>query len=430
MAANTNARCALGVACVLLAVACGDDGRVAQLTGEDGGGLEVREPLTAPSVRLLSPPTWAAGDTVVVLGSDFVAPERGSVSLVLRGEFIEESGKRLTVDVEVPAKFRNAGRVEFVFEPALPPQGFGHEVGSFEGEVLAVNRDDVEEVASASVAARVDVGPSLIVWAARPSGAACAKPRVDSTLADEVIDIDLEAVGLAPATTYAPLAFRVSYTRLDGEPQVHEATLTGGRSARLEVAPGALPPGQVEASVLINASVEDGQGTTLSRTLSVDVGLPYFVRYDGNVRIAELYPAVQVSSCLPGGEFGRDVTYSGGQSESRSRSVSYSVNLGLDLWVVNVGFGLSVSESVSSDQSESLSISGRVLPGQYGVFYRQTQRLVRLGRIMRRDECGALFQIGEARVTDWSWAPDLALTSNGQCPPAPPTNLPPAQVFP
>ena len=38
--------------------------------------------------------------------------------------------------------------------------------------------------------------------------------------------------------------------------------------------------------------------------------------------------------------------------------------------------------------------------------------------------------VGEARVTDWNWAPDLAVTQDGVCPPAPPSNLPPAQVFP
>lgn len=412
----------------LAGVACGESHQMVD-TGEELP--EFVEPLETPMVRLVSPPVWEAGDVVTVLGNDFVRPDRGHTLVRLSGSFVEEDGEDHKVDMTVRTEYRNAGKIDFVFEPAYPPNGFGHSIGVFNGDVIAINVDDETSLVSEPLSSQVDVGPSLIIWGVQPTSCDCPqRDRITATLDGEEIEVDLEAIGLTPTTAYTPLDFTASFVDLAGEAQVISKKIAGGTGTRLELPVGVLQPGVVSSQVGVTVSVEDGHGIQRVRYFAVDVGLEHSVAYDGNIRIVELYAPVQVSSCLPGGEYGRSVGYSSGESESRSRSVSLSANIGLSLWVVNVGFGINVSQSVSSGQSESLSMNGHIYGGQYGVFYRQTQRLERLGKIMQRGTCGDEIVVGDARVTDWNWAPDLAVTTNGVCPPAPPSNLPSAQVFP
>jgi len=409
--------------------ACGSEADIMQARSETPQTVEA--PLTTPTVRLVSPPEWQAGGVVTVLGNDFVAPARGHTELRLVGTFIDAAGKGQAVDMTMPLTYKNAGRAEFVFEPALPPAGFGYDLGRFEGAVSAVNVDDDDSSAnSQELAVSVDVGASLLIWSMKPDSNGCAATaRVSSTLDGETLIVDLEAIGLTQATPYTPLTLRATYANLQGEPKAVEARLSAGRRSTLELPLGNLPEQQLQGSVSINLAAVDGLENEITRFSTVTVGREYSIVYDGNVRVAELYAPVQVSSCLPGGAYGSSVSYSAGTNETRSRQIGFSVNVGLSLWIANVGFGMNVSESVSSTESESLSLTGHIWAGQFGVFYRQTQRLERLGQIVQRDACGAEQVIGEARVTDWNWAPDLAITTNGTCPPAPPSNLPPAQVF-
>lgn len=416
------------LASTLFFAACGEE-PVPRASGETP--LDAREPLSAPTVRLLSPPVWTAGDTVTVIGSDFVGSERGYVEVTLEGTFTTPSGEKAKISGTYRANARNSGKADFVFEPVAGDSGLGSEVGFFVGEARATNVGvDERSERSESVAARVEVGPSLIAWRVGPAGQSCGKPVVDATLDGQKVQLDLEAIGLAPAAGHAPLEFRVAWVDADGAPKVIESAITAGRLVRVVIEPGKLPAQALGTDLALAVSVTDGEAKTLQRSLRLGLRRELTVDYDGNVRVAELYDAVPVSGCLPGGEFGRSVTYSASSSESRSRTVGYSVNLSVELWILNASFGFNVSDTVTSSQDESLSLSGRVLPGQFGVFYRQTQRLERKGKVLRRDACGATYVLGDAIVTDWDWAPDLALTSNGRCPPAPPSNLPPAQVFP
>ncbi len=388
--------------------------------------------LETPSVRLISPPTLTAGARVTVLGQDFADPAVGKTILVFSGFFRGESGGSSRVEMEVPAEYENPGRVELTFEVGYPPAAFGHQLGTFEGELRAVNRplQGQGDLASAPLPVELEVGPSLAVWQVQPSSTSCSTDRVTRTLDGEELELSLEAIGLTPASASMPLRFSAEWVDFSGTPRALDELETATEYALMYLDFGALPVGQVSGTGYVSLTVQDGWGTTLSRAVSVDFARSRRVAYDGNVRIAELYAPVQVSSCIPGGTYGQNVSYTGGSAENRSRSVSLSANVGIDIWVLNVGFGISVTDTVSSDESESLSMSGTIYPHQYGVFYRQTQRLERQGVIMQRHVCGNDTVTGQAVVTDWNWAPDLAVTQNRQCPPAPPSNLPPAQVFP
>ena len=82
---------------------------------------------------------------------------------------------------------------------------------------------------------------------------------------------------------------------------------------------------------------------------------------------------------------------------------------------------------VRSSDSESLNFSVDLLPMKYGVFYRQTTRLVRRVEVVAYDLCGNWTTVGTMYLSDYTWAPDLAM--DDQCPPFPESNLSEGQCF-
>jgi hypothetical protein len=80
---------------------------------------------------------------------------------------------------------------------------------------------------------------------------------------------------------------------------------------------------------------------------------------------------------------------------------------------------------VSSSQTISHQFGGDVIAGTYGVFYRQTLRLLRRAAVVTYNQCGAATVVADLDFQDWTWSPDLAL--GNQCPPFPESNLPKAQ---
>lgn len=82
---------------------------------------------------------------------------------------------------------------------------------------------------------------------------------------------------------------------------------------------------------------------------------------------------------------------------------------------------------VRSSESESLNFGVFLLPMKYGVFYRQSTRLVRTMEVVAYDLCGNWTVVGTMLVSDFTFAPDLAMGDN--CPPFPESNLPEAQCL-
>jgi|GEM_PF-2299326 len=87
--------------------------------------------------------------------------------------------------------------------------------------------------------------------------------------------------------------------------------------------------------------------------------------------------------------------------------------------------GEALGWSVSSSEVISRGFGGFIIPTTYGVFYRQTLRLMRRAALVAYNQCGYAQVVGEVDFTDWTWSPDLAL--GDACPPLPASNLPPAE---
>lgn len=83
---------------------------------------------------------------------------------------------------------------------------------------------------------------------------------------------------------------------------------------------------------------------------------------------------------------------------------------------------------VSSSDCTALSFSGFIIPQMYGVFYRQTTRMIRQGQVVAYDLCGNSTVVGEVVLNDYTWSPDLAIgTECGAT--FPETSLPEAQCI-
>ncbi len=109
-------------------------------------------------------------------------------------------------------------------------------------------------------------------------------------------------------------------------------------------------------------------------------------------------------------------TFQQGRSWSEAESQSQAI-------AATMGTSDTELLSVSTTDSHSLNTTAHVWAGQYGVWYRQTTRLVRQADLVAYDLCGNAAKVGTMSLDDWAWAPDLALGSS--CPP--PSNLPPAE---
>lgn len=82
----------------------------------------------------------------------------------------------------------------------------------------------------------------------------------------------------------------------------------------------------------------------------------------------------------------------------------------------------------SSSHSTLTSYSSVIPTGRFGVFYRQTTRLVRRAEVFTYDLCGVIEKQGEMTFNEWTWAPELAIGS--ECGATlPPSTLPAAACF-
>jgi hypothetical protein len=127
------------------------------------------------------------------------------------------------------------------------------------------------------------------------------------------------------------------------------------------------------------------------------------------------------------GSMGRGGSHNEERSSNRSTSINTETTTTETESVsreTSGGNGGSFAWQVSSSDSIARGFSGKVLPNKFGVFYRQTVRLLRRASIVAFNQCGAATVVGDVSFEDWAWSPDLALGDS--CPPLPASNLPAA----
>ncbi len=436
-----------------------------------------------PILHVYSPGELAVGEQLVVIGQNFIDAGHGQPYITFKGTFFNGEGGTNEVEYTAAATAINAGKLLWDLWPDVVFSNTGDQLGRFVGNLVVSNegKDGSQEI-SDPLSLSLEIKPSLIARLVQPMGFGCA-PVVEGTVEEMPMQIAVEAIGLREGTEENPLTFKwtfmteqwdvkVDHGTLDTTsilpeegPIVLEDVITSGRTSHLEdggtrrlllqvwddiwgdTRLKQLRPKKVEGMgahrpIPINVAVTDASGKSTTLTIPFTVHQRAEMLYDNSFKIAERFEPILVTDCIPGGDIGRDVTYHESSSESRSRSMGYNWNanigaqanpLGLVAepltWVLglnaSIGFGMNVNDQVTSDKSKSLSIQGHVLPGRFGVFYRQTTQISRVAQLIGYTECGRAIDLGEAILTDWLFTPDFAIDSS--CPP--PTKLQPAQKF-
>jgi hypothetical protein len=113
-----------------------------------------------------------------------------------------------------------------------------------------------------------------------------------------------------------------------------------------------------------------------------------------------------------GGDHSESDTESWATTQTASHSVSQG---GSDFW------------AVSSSDSKSLAFTGVILPGQFGVFYRQTTRIAIPASVVAYNLCGTPQVVADADFFDYQWS--LELATGNTCSPLPQSHLPDPQCL-
>jgi len=440
-------------------------------------------------LKMVAPTSISVGETMSIFGSGFADKGVGETRLTFEGIYQTESGKVVQVKLEVTPDFENQGVVNWDFGPNIPFTT-EEETGTFRGIVKAKNVgfDGKEKHAPQALGVEIQVLPSILIRQMRPVGSGCPVGITASTESTKFY-FEFKAIGLKSGADKAPLRFIYTFLKQNfqfsgylgsqqgfdpdalfpktgpvsvvddvingsisslgkGVPQ-NVNVIKGGAANPANIVTGSdtlfgltdlmtAPVNDVTSSyaadyydATMNVVAVDSAGLQAKRTVKLRIWVPIEVRYDGNSVPVRSYDPVPVSGCIPGGDIGREVTYTETTSESRSRSFTFSAKVsgGVDIMVVklNAEFGIEVNSTVTSAKSKDLQIKGTILPKQFGAFYRQTIQLEKVGQLRGHGPCGTTQDLGQVVVTDWIWSPDLAKGS--KCPPLPTSNLPPGKIF-
>ena len=137
-----------------------------------------------------------------------------------------------------------------------------------------------------------------------------------------------------------------------------------------------------------------------------------------------------------GGSISGSYALSKAQTMTNTEGETMTISEGRTL---ELGRGMTRSSTISEGETEAYqrtftqsststiltSYDGYIPRSIFGIFYRQTTRLIRSSYVRSYDLCGVSSIMGEIQLSEWTWAPDLALSD--ECPPFPKSNLPPAQ---
>jgi hypothetical protein len=150
----------------------------------------------------------------------------------------------------------------------------------------------------------------------------------------------------------------------------------------------------------------------------VKFGVPGVVEVGVNPKLSTTMTSSRsiYGSSTRGYSVGRDYSVSDTESWAFTNTKGHEVSEGgSDFW------------SVSSSESTIMQFSGNILPGEYGVFYRQTTRMGVSGLIVAYNLCGMPTVVADATFYDYIWSVDLA--QGEECPPFPESDLPESQCF-
>ncbi len=334
--------------------------------------------LKTPQLTAVTPSSVAVGDTVQVLGTNFIPADQGTSTLEFAGQF-EDWEDNPQVKTSVDLKVVDSGHATFVYGPNNIFSA-ADTTGTFKGQVRVRSQaKDGREATSATINANVDVGPSIIVTALHSVDDQCVGVTA-ATLAQTNLALGAKVIGIGGSSADEPIHFKISFASPglssqyvpDGNyniwPPANPASIADGAPGdnyfNMDVTSGnelfinprvKQTPVRIYPPVQLGHSAQSTTGTlyrfmtgaygglgyatanftieatnargSVRRSVSLSIYNPGEAKpYDGTFRVAEVFPATLAVDCVSGGDTGRELTLTDTRGETRSTSLNFTWN--------------------------------------------------------------------------------------------------------
>lgn len=333
-------RSAFGCSGVALAVAVGGC-----------GATEEEAPITSTKPHLLALSTYSAslGTPVQAYLANPPPTDARSIELVFNGIFTHGDGRVDQVNTTQALSRTEAGAASWTsFGPFVHPFAPNDpDVGVFSGKagIRVVNADGSVSMDEMPVPVSFEVKPSIIITELQPLTADCGKPalRLIGAMSYKIkarvigfeatnIEYSFETPNVVPDNAGQPMLG----TDGDGKPlylTTKVAHAVAPSANGVDTVDGndvlVLPPVPADRpnyGVVFAIIARDAAGKSVKSAFGMTAHKPLEVFYDGRYELAQIYPPVPVSSCMPGGQQGRQVEYSEAQTESRQRQLTVTLS--------------------------------------------------------------------------------------------------------
>ena len=307
----------------------------------------------APKVIGLSKTGVSVGQSIEILGANFVHGNEGHAVALFEGEYHAKSGTTHPVSYEVRPHWEDGNRLVWshVGPYTVPFSPTGDETGTFVGTVTVINNaEDGSETFSEPAPIELEILPSVVITGLAPIDSDCAEPS-KVILDNFAYKVDVKAIGFTPRNfTYVTDSPFQVIPKVMRQVAVSNVDSFGeGGDIAFPAVPGDRP---FYTGTLVVAALDDND---VEHAIAISIGVhrPFeYVMYD-KVEVAEIEAAQPVSGCIAGGSTeGLTVSYTESSSESRSRTTGVTWN---EQWLSqHTG---TITESRSETNSVGLTIN-------------------------------------------------------------------------
>ena len=301
------------------------------------GCAEPPKALTGPTITAISAQQIVLGETVEFFGHDFLVDGEGTTRVRFEGTFYATDGNVIPVHHDFAVAF-NGEEVEGELRQVIALLRFGPfnnpftddaRIGTFTGKVRPVTEDnDALVTEGKALETTIAIGPSIAIEAFQPLDADCGAP-VLRALPGIAYRLQARATGIKAVRYVYDISNVNGESGVTRFEQVYDqpppSDVIGVDASTGPIIFNEIPDDARFTVAVIRITAYDANGDSAETVLPITVHRPIEVAYDGKVELAERYPPVPVSGCIPGSIDSR-VEYRETETETRSQSVQLTVS--------------------------------------------------------------------------------------------------------